>query len=62
MKKTFPKVEVGQRFTVAEFPHLPPVELVRKSVNTWVVAELRPDGTDRDARAHGDPSDCIRTG
>jgi hypothetical protein len=39
-----PAVEVGDRFTVDEIPHLPPVELVRKLPTTWVVAEVKPDG------------------
>lgn len=41
----FPAVEVGDRFTVDEIPHLPPVELVRKLPTTWVVAEIKPDGS-----------------
>ena len=44
-KLHLPNVQVGQRFTVAEIPHLPPVELVQKFVKTWRVAEIRPDGT-----------------
>ena len=38
-------VEVGDRFTVDEIPHLPPVELVRKLPTTWVVAEVKSDGS-----------------
>jgi hypothetical protein len=40
-----PAVEVGDRFTVDEIPHLPPVELVRKLPTTWVVAEIKSDGS-----------------
>jgi|JI10StandDraft_1071094.scaffolds.fasta_scaffold779341_3 hypothetical protein len=40
-----PALEVGDRFTVDEIPHLPPVELVRKLPTTWVVAEVKPDGS-----------------
>ena len=40
-----PAVEVGDRFTVDELPHLPPVELVRKLPTTWVVAEIKSDGS-----------------
>ncbi len=40
-----PAVEVGDRFTVDEMPHLPLVELVRKLPTTWVVAEVKSDGS-----------------
>lgn len=40
-----PALEVGDRFTVDEIPHLPPVELVRKLPTTWVVAEVKSDGS-----------------
>lgn len=45
ISQQLPAVEVGDRFTVDEMPHLPLVELVRKLPTTWVVAEVRPDGS-----------------
>jgi len=36
---------VGQRFTVDGLDRLPPVQLIRKLPTTWLVAEIRPDGT-----------------
>jgi hypothetical protein len=45
VSQQLPDLEVGERFTVDEIPHLPPVELVRKLPTTWVVAEVKPDGS-----------------
>ena len=45
MKGALPQVEVGQRFTVEGMDRLPPVALIRKLPTTWLVAEIRPDGT-----------------
>jgi hypothetical protein len=33
------------RFVVEGWERLPPVELVKKLPTTWVVAEIKPDGT-----------------
>ena len=40
-----PPLVVGQRFLVPEIRNLPAVELVRKSTTTWIVAEIKHDGT-----------------
>ena len=45
ISQQLPSVEVGDRFTVDQIPHLPPVELVRKLPTTWVVAEIKTDGS-----------------
>lgn len=42
---TLPPLVVGQRFLVPEIRNLPAVELVRKSTTTWIVAEIKHDGT-----------------
>jgi len=44
LERALGTVNIGERFTVDEFPHLPLVELVRKCPASWVVAEIRPDG------------------